>query len=106
MAKVKTVNYTDEQVAILRASYTGMDNGAEVAALATQLNKTPASVRAKLSQMGIYKTAEKSEDKAERITKSVLVDQIASLIDLAEHEIEGLAKSTKSALEKVLHNLR
>lgn len=105
MAKAKVVNYTDAQIAILRAEYVGADNAAEVAALSAKLGKTPASVRAKLASLKLYKAAEKSDEASERITKTVLVDAIGEKVGLSEAEREGLVKSTKSALEKVLATL-
>lgn len=108
MAKVakKVANYTEADLSVLKADYTGADNAGEVAAIATKLGKTPASVRAKLASMKLYKTAEKA-DKAdsERVTKMVIAEAIAVKAGLKEHEVEGLAKATKSALEKVLANL-
>lgn len=105
MAKVKAVNYTEAQVEALKAGYTGSDNTSEVAALAEALGKTPASVRAKLSSLGIYRTAEKAEKSEDKVTKRVLAEQIAEKAGLAEHEVDGLEKATKSALEKVLARL-
>jgi hypothetical protein len=101
----KTVNYTEAQVAELTAGYTGSDNKSEVAVLAAKIGKTPASVRAKLSQMGIYVKTEAEAEKSERVTKRDIVDSIAQVVSLTEAEVEGLEKATKSALEKVLANL-
>ena len=107
MAKVtkKAANYSEADVAVLRAEYTGSDNTAEVAALSTKLGKTAPSVRAKLASLGIYKAAEKAESDGERITKMHIAEAIAEKAGLGEHEVEGLAKATKSALEKVLAKL-
>jgi hypothetical protein len=106
MAKVKAVNYTAEQIEVLKAEYTGADNAAEVAALSAKLGKTPASVRAKLASLKLYKSAEKSAgEDTERVTKMVIAEAIGEKVGLKEHEVEGLAKSTKSALEKVLAGL-
>ncbi len=105
-AKAKVVNYSDADLSVLRAGYTGEDNATEVAALAEKLGKTPASVRAKLASLKLYKSAEKGKtESVERVTKMVIVDAIGEKIGLSEAEREGLSKSTKSALEKVLANL-
>jgi hypothetical protein len=104
-AKAKVVNYSDADLSILKAGYTGSDNAAEVSALASKLNKTPASIRAKLASLKIYVKAEKADEASERVTKSAIVEDIAKVVDLSEAEIEGLTKATKSALEKVLANL-
>lgn len=105
MAKAKTANYSDAQIAILKAKYTGADNATEVVAIAAEVGKTPASVRAKLSSMGIYKTAEKAATTTEKVNKMVLADKIGDAVGLSEAEREGLSKATKSALEKVLARL-
>lgn len=103
--KVKTANYSEAQIAELKSGYTGSDNVAEVAALAEKLGKTPASVRAKLSSMGLYKTAEKADSETDRVTKRVLVEKVGEIVGLSEAEVDGLEKATKSALEKVLARL-
>jgi hypothetical protein len=103
MAKVKTTNYTPEMIDVLKAGYTGSDNASEIASLATATGKTPASVRAKLASLGLYKAAERTgSDDSERITKQVIAEAIGQRVGLMEHETEGLAKATKSALDKVL----
>lgn len=105
MAKEKAVNYTAEQVEVLKSSYTGADNSGEVKALAEKLGKTPASVRAKLANLGLYKSEEKAEEKSDRVTKLVIAEAIGEKIALLEHEVEGLAKAPKAALDKVLKAL-
>jgi len=102
MAKEKVKNYSDADIAVLKSGYTGLDNKAEVAKLAAELGKTPQSVRAKLSNMGVYVKEEKESAKADRTNKTAIAESIGAAVGLKEHEIEGLAKATKSALEKVL----
>lgn len=103
MAKEKPANYTETDVATLKAGYTGADNAAEVAALATAVGKTPASVRAKLASLGLYKAAATAaSSEGERITKQVIAEAIGQKIGLMEHEVEGLSKAPKAALDKVL----
>jgi hypothetical protein len=104
MAKEKAVNYTEAQVARLKEVYTGADNKAEVEALATELGKSPASVRAKLSSEGLYKTVEKAE-KTDKVTKRAIVEAIGVKVELKDHEMDGLEKATKAALEKILAKL-
>lgn len=106
MAKEKAVNYTEAQVEVLKSEYTGTDNATEVAAIAAKIGKTPASVRAKLASLKLYKAADKAEtSKEDRVTKRVIVEAIAEKVGLVDFEIDGLEKATKSALEKVLANL-
>jgi len=101
----KAVNYTDEQVARMKELYTGADNKAEVDAIARELGKTPQSVRAKLSNLGVYVKAEADKAEDGRVTKRSIAERIGELVGLKEHEVEGLEKATKSALDKVLANL-
>lgn len=103
MSKVKVANYTEQDIAVLKAGYTGADNASEVAAIATATGKTPASVRAKLASLGLYMKAEAgASSEGERITKQVIAEAIGQRIGLQEHEVEGLSKAPKAALDKVL----
>jgi hypothetical protein len=104
-AKEKAVNYTAEQIERLKAVYTGADNKGEVAALSAELGKAEPSIRAKLASLGLYVAADKASVKSDRVTKEALVDQIGAIVGLNEAEREGLAKATKTAIEKVLAKL-
>jgi len=103
MAKVtKAANYSEAQITSMTAAYKGVDNKKEVAMIAADLGKSVASVRAKLSSLGLYKTAEAA--KAGKSTKKAdIVAAIAATgIKLSEAEQEGLTKSTSAPLEKIL----
>lgn len=99
----KTVNYTEAQLDILKSEYVGADNASEVAAIAEKIGKKPASVRAKLASLGLYKVPEnqKSID-VERVTKSVIAEAIAQKVGLLEAEVDGLSKASRGALDKIL----
>jgi hypothetical protein len=101
----KAANYSDADLLVMRETYTGVDNKAEVAEIATALGKTVPSVRAKLSNLGLYKVADKPKTGAKGSTKTVIAEAIAKEAGLSEAEVEGLTKSTKGALEKVLARL-
>ena len=58
--KTKAVNYSQAMLDTMATMYTGADNKAEVAAIAKKLGKTAGSVRAKLSQLGVYEVAAKT----------------------------------------------
>ena len=105
MSKEKAVNYTEAQIAIIREMYTGADNVNEVEAISKATGKTPASVRAKLASLGLYKSNEATGKNTDKVTKDAIVDKIGTAVGLAEHEREGLAKATKAALEKILAKL-
>ena len=99
---VKAANYSEAQIVSLTAAYKGVDNKKEVAMIAADIGKSAASVRAKLSSLGLYKTAE-----ASKATKSVKkLDIVAAIaasgIELSEAEKEGLTKATSAPLVKIL----
>lgn len=97
----KTVNYTDEMVKTITEGYTGTDNKAEVPILATAINRSEASVRSKLGNMGLYIKDEKPAT-SKAGTKAEVVAAIAEVINLTEVEREGLAKATAVPLNAIL----
>lgn len=106
MAKTKAANYSEAQIAEMKALYTGADNSTEVKAIAAKLGKSPASVRAKLASMGVYQKAEAVATTSTRTKKADIVAAIAKAgVPLTEAEMEGLEKATASALDKVLARL-
>jgi hypothetical protein len=105
MAKAKAVNYSEEQISVLREMYKGEDNAAELKAISERVGKPVASVRSKLAVMGLYVAAEKAEKAGPREGKMDLVEKIGAVVGLDEHEKEGLYKATKGALLKVLAKL-
>lgn len=106
MAKVKAANYSEAEIAVLTSGYTGQDNASEVKALASQLGKTTASVRAKLSNMGVYQKAESVKSSGEgRTTKADTANAIASVTGMNKVEAEALTKTTSAVLDKLLAKL-
>lgn len=104
--KTKAANYTTENLATLTAGYTGNDNKAEVKTLAAKVGKTEASVRAKLSNMGLYKVAKKTVTASTRVKKVDIVNAIVNAgVGLNEAERDGLEKATAGALNKILGKL-
>jgi Mn-dependent DtxR family transcriptional regulator len=98
---VKAPNYSAEAEVRIREIYSGKDNAAEVAQISAELGKSPASVRAKLSSMGLYVKAEKAVA-AKSATKFAIAEKIGKQAGLQEFEVEGLAKATKGSLTKIL----
>jgi len=102
----KTVNYTPENVARLREVYNPEDTlenrTAQVQALAMELGKTPASIRAKLSHEGLYVKAERKAKDGSAIspTKEKLAGYIAKMIGL-DPDVTGLEKANKVALKTI-----
>lgn len=87
--------YTAEQTSTLVEGYQA---GTSIEALATALGKSTRSVIAKLSREGVYKAKEKTSGAA-RLTKAVLIDQIAAKLGVPAEKLESLEKATKEALE-------
>lgn len=94
----KTVNYTQEQVAEMVASYRA---GTSVEDLAKNLGKSTRSVVAKLSREGVYESKAKARGAAGRVTKDALVTQMAIKIGVDLEALKSLSKAEKSALELV-----
>lgn len=104
--KVKAVNYTEAQMAVLSSGYTGGDNKAEVAALASELNRSAGSIRAKLANMGLYQKAEavKAASTA-KTTKAVKAAQVGKICGFTPVEMEAASKTTNAVLDKILARL-
>jgi len=106
----KTPNYTDEMVARLHEVYDPQSSEAQreesVAQLADELNKKPASIRAKLTREGVYVAKAKVEKAKAGPTKAMLVAAIAKTLAVDEDTVGSLEKANKNALTAVLAALR
>ena len=101
--KVKVVNYTPEQTAMLVAEYSAAPEKATVEALAVKLGKTTKSVVAKLVREGVYKKAErKAKDGSPIVHKNELVQKIADEIGVTSDKLDGLEAAPKAALKLIL----
>jgi hypothetical protein len=102
----KAPNYTEEMVARLNAVYDGEadedSRRQQVEDLAVELNRKPASIRAKLASEGLYVPYAKAPAKAPTVRKADLVHAIAKAMKVDEDVIGSLEKATKVALVKVL----
>lgn len=102
----KTVNYTDEMVARLREVYDGSADEAtrdeQVKALADELSKSAASIRAKLTREGIYVPKAKVEKGKAGVSKAEMVKAIALAFGVDEEKVESLEKANKTALRVIL----
>jgi hypothetical protein len=106
MATAKTPNYTDEQVAQLKAGYnpeaTEAERKAQVEALATTLGRSGKSITAKLVKMGVYVAKQYVSKNGEKpVKKDAHADAIGKVLGLTEPDTESLTKANKSALVKV-----
>ena len=99
--KAVIVNYTPAIVATISADYAA---GIELATIAEKTGKTVASIRAKLSSLGLYKaktTAEKTGKKG-GITKASLVSDISAIVSGDKNGLESLQSATIADLKTVL----
>ena len=103
----KTKNYSKEQEAQLRAGYnpdaTEEQRTAQIKALAGALGRNVASIRAKLTHMGLYIKKVYATKKGEKPElKEKIVEDIARSLGLLNAEtVESLVKATKKALQLV-----
>lgn len=97
----KTPNYTPEQEARIRErADEGSLNLAVATELATEFGKTPRSVIAKITRMGLAYQRKQPQTKTGEpvVRKADLVAEIAKLVD---GNVEGLEKASKDALKLV-----
>lgn len=101
----KTVNYTDEQTARIVEHYEAAEDSDEARAvavdeLATEFQRKPASIRAKLVSSKVYiKKTYVSKAGSKTETKGTIVSSIATLLEVNEDRLAGLDKATKPTLE-------
>jgi hypothetical protein len=93
----KAVNYTDEMVETIVSVYEAAPERATVDALAEKFGKTPRSIIAKLSTLGIYKApARVTKTGAPVVKKEALVAEINNKLGV---ELPSLVKANKQDLE-------
>lgn len=93
----KVVNYTDEMVDAIVAEYEAAPVRDTVDALAERFGKTPRSIIAKLSTLGIYKApARVTKTGAPVVKKEALVAEINNKLGV---ELPSLVKANKQDLE-------
>jgi hypothetical protein len=100
----KVENYTKEATADLVERYVGAegDEGrkAVLVAVATELGKSVASVRAKTVREGVYVKAERATKRVAR--KAEMVTALAGSLGLDEIVLDSLEKATANALLAVI----
>jgi hypothetical protein len=96
-------NYSDDILAIMADEYNLEPTRATVDALAERFGKTPRSVIAKLSAMGIYQKVERVTKRGEPVVmKAELVERVQNAIG---RELPSLAKMTKPDLQFMIDAL-
>ena len=100
--KVKPVNYTAEQTALIIEGHRAGQSNEQLAEL---IGKTVRSVAAKLARelKGEYKKKEyKTKTGEAPIKKDDQADAIGAILNMSEAETGSLAKANKTALRKIL----
>ena len=96
-------NYSDADIAVLTEEYQLEPTRETVDSLAEQLNKTPRSIIAKLSALGIYQKTERVTKRGEPvIMKAELVSKVQNAIG---RELPSLSKMTKVDLQFMIEAL-
>lgn len=105
----KEVNYTVEMEARLAEVYDGQADeatrDAQIAQLADEVGKSAASVRAKLTHMGLYVPKAKAPAGKNTVRKAVIVDAIADKLGVPSEVMESLEKANKVALAHIYNAL-
>ena len=95
-----SVNYTPEQVDLMKEQYTKNPSRETVENLAETLDKSIKSIIGKLSREGVYrKTVYKTKTGEAPETKKEIVESIADTLDIDYEPVAGLEKSPKAALK-------
>ena len=100
MTAKASANYTQEMVDPISSDYSANPTRATVDALADKFDKTPRSIIAKLSALGIYVKAERVTKRGEPIVrKDELVAQVQQSLGF---EVPSLVKMTKVDLQNLI----
>lgn len=98
--KPKAVNYSAESVALIVADYKA---GKSLESIAETAGRTVASVRAKLSSLGVYAKKEKvAEGKKGGVTKAGIVADISAIVTGDKNGMESLQAATMADLKSLL----
>ena len=103
MTAKASANYSQEMVEFISNSYSAAPTRATVDQLAEKFSKTPRSIIAKLSALGIYQKAERVTNRGEPVVKKeVIVAQVAERLG---RDLPSVCKMTKVDLEALLEIL-
>ena len=95
-----SVNYTPDQVNMMKAEYTSNPSRETVEKLAETLDKSIKSIIGKLSREGVYKkTVYKTKTGEDPETKKEIVQDIAEMLYIDYGLVAGLEKSPKADLK-------
>ena len=97
-----SVNYTAEQVKMMTTAYTENPSRETVEKLSEELDKSIKSIIGKLSREGVYKKTEYLTKTGEKPrTKTQIVENLASKLDIDITALAGLEKAPKVALKNL-----
>ena len=98
-----SANYSDAQITLITDEYTLEPTRETVDALAQSMGKSPRSIIAKLSALGIYQKAERVTKRGEPVVmKAELVEKVQNAIG---RELPSLNKMTKVDLQFMIDAL-
>ena len=104
---MKSSNYSQEETEAIVAAYEANPTKETVEALAEQYERSTKSIIGKLSREGVYRRVAYVTKTGELpITKPELVAEIAYLLDAEPEVVEGLEKSPKQTLLRLLKHLK
>lgn len=99
-----TTRYSDQETALLEKLHR---ENVPIEQIATQLDRSVRSVRAKLSSLGLYQRAPYTSKNGELPKKKEeYVKEIAALLETDEYLVDSLEKCTKFVLKKLLDKLQ
>ena len=93
------VNYSVELTAQIVSSY---ENGVALEQIAQESGKSVRSLRAKLSQLGVYKTTKPAAKKSTGVTREKIVGAIEASLNMPEGSLSSLTTAKKGELEALL----
>tara|TARA_B000000609_G_C24082375_1_gene298175 strand:+ start:367 stop:687 length:321 start_codon:yes stop_codon:yes gene_type:complete len=96
-------NYSESMISELTAQYTANPVRATVDALADKFDKSPRSIIAKLSALGIYQKAERVTKRGEPVVKKEFF--VNAVNERLGRELPSVAKMTKVDLQALLELL-
>ena len=96
-------NYSESMIAEITAKYSADPVRATVDALADKFGKSPRSIIAKLSALGIYQKAERVTKRGEPVVKKEFF--VNAVTERLGRELPSVAKMTKVDLQALLELL-
>ena len=96
-------NYSESMIAEITAKYSADPVRATVDTLADQFGKSPRSIIAKLSALGIYQKAERQTKRGEPVVKKEFF--VNAVNERLGRELPSVAKMTKVDLQALLELL-